>query len=1233
MEVFVEDEQMVRLKAHLTDSHDIYSDADSIVYLAFMNAEEKAKLGQLVRGRIKNFFKMGQMDLEGNVFKNWDEAWNEETDDIPDIDETVSDDEDDLTDSEAQVTDKKEMLTKMLGWSMEKAKAGIVDITDSPEKVNSEEELTKMDQRNILNVTNEHEDSPTMPMVKVKEDVLENVLVKKEGELKAADFCRLCYSGLAGTSEEEHRRREHQEDTEAFSLESTEENLAHCCPLCPLKYLTERLLNTHKKAVHRLAVKERKVGCKICNKIVQRVNIHKHLATHREKTLECKLCYAKFSLPLYLSNHHKKHNEDQALLERDIKVAELKFDCTKCEKKFATSRIFDYHKQYGHTKSFNCTLCSEKLLSRKVLLKHSKEIHGKRASLGDQAYQCKLCYRRFTLKSNMNTHRKVHKGDQEAYNRDLTENDLKFACLNTSCGQKFVSKSILEYHTMYQHRPDIKPNKCLLCYKTFAKIDNLKTHIRLHKEDLHALDRVIADKDLKFMCSEQGCGQKFLSEHILNYHTNCKHRQIEFKHLRDPKAKIHVCPLCFTKFKSFYNMHSHILDIHNDEKGLLKVEEGLKNPTHRCKKCDRQFMTFSILTYHYKRVHKKQKVYKDETKRFECKLCYKAFSKGRSLYFHKKIHKEDQDAFGKEISIQDLTVVCSQSTCGQKFVSENILKYHTNSVHREKEFKHLRNTTAKLHTCPLCYTEFKSFYTMHSHILDIHDEDKDLLKTNGGLDNPKYECDKCKKRFMRPSILKYHSVRVHKEQLSLAFKSRLECPLCYNPFQSTKNLKTHLQNMHKHDENYLGRVIHDSELIKTCPMCPKKFVSERSLVLHTDRGHRGGESKKHKCDECPKSFDLHLKLRKHSIMKHNKKIARHSGRKEIVCKLCYISFTFRGNMSKHIAHIHKTNEEQAALQMDTVDVSASKFNCEPCDVKFLTQNIMNYHTRYRHKESTAKGIYCKLCHLKYKHPSVLANHKKKIHKNEMQYFSIKMEENELKYSCNECNRKFVTENILSHHNRYRHNTLQPRETACVLCQIEFKNIYQQRAHVKNIHRSEEEKLALDNKTIEEERLIFICKHCDKKFLTANILSHHKKYIHRRLQPRETVCRLCQVNFGNIYKQRAHVKNVHKAEEEREALKLGGKLELDIPCMHCDKLVFSAKTLQYHTNALHKEVIKKEDQQCEFCNKVFSWDHQIKKRIKSHMRSVHGIKDEKNEKPADDRTLINFKHMMDLLNNK
>ena len=151
-------------------------------------------------------------------------------------------------------------------------------------------------------------------------------------------------------------------------------------------------------------------------------------------------------------------------------------------------------------------------------------------------------------------------------------------------------------------------------------------------------------------------------------------------------------------------------------------------------------------------------------------------------------------------------------------------------------------------------------------------------------------------------------------------------------------------------------------------MCPKKFVSERSVVLHTERIHRGGDSKKHKCDDCPKSFDLHLKLRKHSIMKHNKKIARISGRKEIVCKLCYISFTFKGNMNKHIAHTHKTIEEQLALKMDTVDVSASTFKCEPCDVKFLTQNVMNYHKRYRHKESSEKRIYCKLCHLKYKHP-------------------------------------------------------------------------------------------------------------------------------------------------------------------------------------------------------------------------------------------------------------------------
>ena len=81
---------------------------------------------------------------------------------------------------------------------------------------------------------------------------------EEEGAPQLAEFCRLCYCrldfyhwsftsfsqssfpshSLVGTSMDQHVEEEHLEDKEALLIEPSEENLAHFCPACPLRYRT-----------------------------------------------------------------------------------------------------------------------------------------------------------------------------------------------------------------------------------------------------------------------------------------------------------------------------------------------------------------------------------------------------------------------------------------------------------------------------------------------------------------------------------------------------------------------------------------------------------------------------------------------------------------------------------------------------------------------------------------------------------------------------------------------------------------------------------------------------------------------------------------------------------------------------------------------------------------------------------------------------------------------------------
>ena len=74
------------------------------------------------------------------------------------------------------------------------------------------------------------------------------------GRCEALLICRLCYSQCGDTAElRRHEAEQHQQDLQ--QLQRTEIRLAdlqHACSLCPLKFLTENLLQQHRRTEHRM---------------------------------------------------------------------------------------------------------------------------------------------------------------------------------------------------------------------------------------------------------------------------------------------------------------------------------------------------------------------------------------------------------------------------------------------------------------------------------------------------------------------------------------------------------------------------------------------------------------------------------------------------------------------------------------------------------------------------------------------------------------------------------------------------------------------------------------------------------------------------------------------------------------------------------------------------------------------------------------------------------------------
>ena len=116
---------------------------------------------------------------------------------------------------------------------------------------------------------------------------------------------------------------------------------------------------------------------------------------------------------------------------------------------------------------------------------------------------------------------------------------------------------------------------------------------------------------------------------------------------------------------------------------------------------------------------------------------------------------------------------------------------------------------------------------------------------------------------------------------------------------------------------------------------------------------------------------------------------------------------------------------------DDIDKDLLTYQCDHCEKKFLTENILNFHVRYYHQNrkrqnvssnnaQKKKEINCKLCYVNFKYLSQLERHKKAVHKGELRGFELDLSEQELAFSCEKCDKKFWSRTSLSHHKEVNH---------------------------------------------------------------------------------------------------------------------------------------------------------------------------------------------------------------------
>ena len=809
----------------------------------------------------------------------------------------------------------------------------------------------------------------------------------------------------------------------------------------------------------------------------------------------CRLCFLPYNDEAGRAGHEEaEHGTDQTELERDsIILQDLVVSCDLCPEipGFLSHNIMVTHKRLQHKLLFN-----------------------KKISNTPKTFQCNLCYLKMSSNWYVKTHKnRVHKDLAHLFDVDLSEDELKSKC--NKCELKFLTEGILKQHL----RTHVELKSCRLCYINCEDESLLKSHEPTHIQDKLHLTKEIRAEELKEDCDQ--CDLKFLSEELLKYH----------KRLVHPRRN--ECILCYSSFKTYHEIKIHLLRNHREEHNILISldvipQEIMKFQCHICKL---KFVSNSVLSYHKRRDHgekiqnprkpnKKEKIQKpkkpNKQNENNCKLCYALFKTKQNLQMHiMRNHKEERKFISDSIIITPEQLISGCSKCELRFVSDSVMRYH--------KYRHHGERSGRL--CKLCDWQFPTKERLSSHKKRVHLKEMDAFDRDIDREEMIHECFHCTKKFFSEISMKFHRRKLHPKNVSQSVKSISDklsqrfCNLCHVDFKTFQRLLSHQQKFHKNHSEYLHREILKAELKFDCNECDKKFVAKDILIRH-QRSHL---------------YEKYTFLKEESFLK---KLKRYK------CKLCYFQFREFSKLAEHFDKVHANDQELLRKSLREEDLIQT---CVECNLRFVNFSLLMYHIGKRHV-SRAEIIHigegklklekneklCRLCHIKFQNPKFLRGHIRKVHITELDAFLEDLKEEDLKFGCSTCSKKFYTQNTLDFHLKRSH-TQRSQESKksgsyCKLCYYNLQSSSHLQIHKQRVHTSEEEREAFNVK-LEPSSLKSKCRYCPEAFLTTNILVRHIVRCHKaEREQQELQCEFCQKSFrwksNGRWRLKEHMKTVH-----------------------------------------------------------------------------------------------------------
>ncbi|KAF2350853.1 Zinc finger C2H2-type [Trinorchestia longiramus] len=450
--------------------------------------------------------------------------------------------------------------------------------------------------------------------------------------------------------------------------------------------------------------------------------------------------------------------------------------------------------------------------------------------------------------------------------------------------------------------------------------------------------------------------------------------------------------------------------------------------------------------------------------------------------------------------------------CSSSFPTAGSLRHHHEQAHNK----------LKRAQCLSC-----SFYSPELAEVEDHMRNEHQIESQ-------HFCNFCEATFILKASYLYHMKIIHKVKKpkiyekagfsSVYWKEEITCPHCEAPFENTKTLMAHNDQVHNGQKfsckycsfkciSYKTLARHDadkhkakSEYIYTCAECKNQFNSEVALEKHCNDEH--DLMKTHSCKKCGAVFITDVMLRFHE--------ATHNSYR---CQICNCGFKKRESYDAHLKNVHNYDHPRLMLEevpSITDGVPSLQVSDTPAvgdrlaEVLMSPTNVLQLSSNFTLVEENSSD-------------SVGAPRQYDEDVAEEYLKQLRGTPNNQKVPCVFCYKEVTAGHLRTHFKN--HSGVTPY--TCDFCNKDFIQSTNLRKHVRSKHPEHFQNWDSSSKIHKKKSVA--CELCGKVFEGVDECEVH---LWEHMSSKDHECSLCKTRFGSENNLKEHMKT-HYFEEPRE----------------------------------------------------------------------------------------------------